>query len=481
PVLVGTTSIDKNEYLSRLLHQKGVPHELLNAKNHEREAHIISQAGIKHAVTVATNMAGRGVDIVLGGEIDRSQFKSDADYEKAKTHWQTQHDEILKLGGLYVIGTERHESRRIDNQLRGRSGRQGDSGETQFYVSLEDDVMRIFGGEQIANMMTMLKFPEDQPLSHGMVSRAIEQAQMKVEGFNFDSRKHLVEYDDVLNRQRDIVYSLRRKILNFPEADPKAFKETVYRVIREQVMTMSSSFFALKESDEEVRKQFEDDVAALLDVKLQELDRVLQNENAVEFESYLIKQAEKQYQSKEKQMGEEIWNQVVRSIFLSTIDQFWTQHLTAIDDLRQGINLRGYAQLDPLVEYKNEAFMMFEKLLGDINYESVRRVMKVELQKAQNPQDLEETKVQQRPMKLQAASAVNPFKREVATQEQGIKGSSDQESKGTKDHENKGAKDQRSNLKQNLDIPVRKQLGRNEPCWCGSGKKFKKCHYPEMG
>lgn len=462
PVLVGTTSIDKNEYLSRLLKQKGVPHELLNAKNHEREAHIISRAGIKHAVTVATNMAGRGVDIVLGGEIDRSQFKSDEDFKKAHAKWQKEHEEILKLGGLYVIGTERHESRRIDNQLRGRSGRQGDSGETRFYVSLEDDVMRIFGGEQISNMMTMLNFPEDQPLSHGMVSRAIEQAQVKVEGFNFDIRKHLVEYDDVLNRQRDIVYSLRRKILKFPEENPQAFRETVFRVIHEQITMMATNFFALKDTDEVVRKQFEADMQVLLDAELSKMDEILGNDDQIEFQEYLNAQAEKQYEAKEKKLTVEVWNQVVRSIFLSTIDQFWTQHLTAIDDLRQGINLRGFAQMDPLVEYKNEAFRMFERLLADINYESVRRIMKVEMQEPPKPQELEETQEQRKPMQFKAAAAVNPF--------------SGKEQKP-------GTTEPKKPVQQKVDLSIpqakKKTLGRNEQCWCGSGKKYKKCHYPD--
>lgn len=469
PVLVGTTSIDKNEYLSRLLNQKGIPHELLNAKNHEREAHIIAQAGKKHAVTVATNMAGRGVDIVLGGEVDRSNYKSEAEYKKAFAAWQKEHDEIIKLGGLYVIGTERHESRRIDNQLRGRSGRQGDPGETRFYVSLEDDVMRIFGGDQIANMMTMLKFPEDQPLSHGMVSRAIEQAQVKVEGFNFDIRKHLVEYDDVLNRQRDIVYSLRRKILNFADADSKAFKETVFRVIDEQITTMGTNFFALKDTQEEIREQFEKDVDLLLDVKKEKLSRILEEEDQVKFQEFLLDQAKKQYQKKEEKLGEQTWNQVVRSLFLSTIDQYWTQHLTAIDDLRQGINLRGFAQMDPLVEYKNEAFMMFEKLLSDINYESVRRIMRIEIQEPQQAQEIEEAQVVEKPMQFKAASAVDPFS-----------GKPNKENAKPVQKTNIAVPAQKSNMKLNT-APQKKHLGRNDPCWCGSGKKFKKCHYPEMG
>ncbi len=461
PVLVGTTSIDKNEHLSRLLKQKGIPHELLNAKNHEREAHIIAQAGKKHAVTVATNMAGRGVDIVLGGELEKGSFKTEAEYKKAYEAWEKEHNEIIKLGGLYVLGTERHESRRIDNQLRGRSGRQGDPGETRFYVSLEDDVMRIFGGEQISNMMTMLNFPEDQPLSHGMVSRAIEQAQVKVEGFNFDIRKHLVEYDDVLNRQRDIIYSLRRKLLNYPETDPKAFKETVYRVIDEQIAMMGANFFALKETQEDIREQFEKDIDVLLDIKKDQLNKILEENNQIAFQEYLTKQARKHYAARSEKIGEQIWNQVVRSLFLSTIDQYWTQHLTAIDDLRQGINLRGFAQMDPLVEYKNEAFMMFEKLLADINFESIRRIMRVEIQEPKQAEEIKETQQQKKPMQFQAASAVDPF--------------------SGKQKEPTRLTQQPPKQAVSLSAPKKKTLGRNDPCWCGSGKKFKKCHYPEMG
>lgn len=466
PVLVGTTSIDKNEHLSKLLKQKGIPHELLNAKNHEREAHIISQAGKKHAVTVATNMAGRGVDIVLGGEIQRENFKTEAAYEKAQKKWQEEHDEVLGLGGLYVIGTERHESRRIDNQLRGRAGRQGDAGETQFFVSLEDDVMRIFGGEQISNLMTMLKFPEDQPLSHGMVSRAIEQAQVKVEGFNFDIRKHLVEYDDVLNKQREILYALRRKMLLLPEQDPEAFTDTFFRMVEEHVTAMTTSFFALHESDPEIQKQFEQDLEVLLDIKPTKLNKFVENleqEKAIE---YIMKETENKFAEQEEKVGKEVWYQVVRSLFLSTFDQFWTQHLSAIDDLREGINLRGYAQMDPLVEYKNEAFRMFEQLLSSIQYESIRRIMRVQVEK--HDDHFHTSQPEQQEMILQSASRINPFKAE-------------QEQEKQEKVKQPARKMQASSIPSNSqpeEVAKKKKIGRNDPCWCGSGKKYKKCHYP---
>ncbi len=491
PVLVGTTSIEKNEYLSSLLSKRGVRHELLNAKNHEREAHIIAQAGKKGAVTVATNMAGRGVDILLGGEVNKGDYKTEDQYKKAKEEWQKEHDEVLALGGLYVLGTERHESRRIDNQLRGRAGRQGDAGETRFYVSLEDDVMRIFGGEQISNMMTMLNFPEDQPLSHPMVSRAIEQAQVKVEGFNFDMRKHLVEYDDVLNRQRDIIYSLRKKILLYPESNPAEFRETVFKTINEQIVLMSASYFSLQETMPELQQQFMQDVELLFDIQQDDLEEYIETNDQQGFEEHIKKEAAEKYEKKEKQVGEKIWNEVVRSVYLSTIDQFWTQHLTSIDDLREGINLRGYAQLDPLIEYKNEAFKMFEKLLTDVNYESIRRIMRVEIElptaiqdhahlhhgdslesviplavkeelrikkeesekaKVESPKLKEESP--KKPLLYNAASAINPFS---------------------------GKKETRDDVPvKMISAPTNPHLGRNDPCPCGSGKKWKKCHYPEI-
>lgn len=453
PVLVGTTAIDKNEYLSKLLRAKGIPHELLNAKNHEREAHIIAQAGKKHAVTVATNMAGRGVDIVLGGDFDPAAYDTEAKRKKAHEAWQKEHDEVVELGGLCVVGTERHESRRIDNQLRGRAGRQGDSGETRFYVSLEDDVMRIFGGEQIANMMTMLKFPEDQPLSHGMVSRAIEQAQVKVEGFNFDIRKHLVEYDDVLNRQRDIVYSLRRKVLHQPDEDTKAFDATIIHMVDEQITRLTSSYFSLPDREEAMQDEFYKDLTILFDIPEKKLLSGMSTDDQIESERFLKETVRALFRKKEKAVGGEIWRSVVRSVVISTIDQYWTQHLTAIDDLRQGINLRGFAQMDPLVEYKNEAFRMFEKLLADIGFEAVRRMMRLEIQPAQETPEPAPSLLDTSDVQFAAAQSLDPF------------GQSQREESG---------KDP-SGIASHA-VPHKKHIGRNDPCWCGSGKKYKKCH-----
>jgi len=452
PVLVGTTSIEKNEYLSYLLKQRGIPHSLLNAKHHEKEASIIAQAGKIGAVTVATNMAGRGVDIILGGQPPTDDLKNKDQLKK----WQKEHDEVVKLGGLYVIGTEKHESRRIDNQLRGRSGRQGDPGESRFFVSLEDDLMRIFGGEQISRLMTFFNFPEDQPLSHPMVSSAIEQAQVKVEGFNFDIRKHLVEFDDVLNKQRQIIYDRRRKILLEEKSDQ--IKELIFDIFKEQITTIVNNFFAInQEKNNQDFSSLLNEINLILPVEEKEIKKFIVNNEEQPLIDFLLQKIAAFYAHYERKIGPDIWVNIAKSILLSTIDYYWTKHLTAIEDLREGINLRGYAQIDPLVAYKNEAFSMFEKLLSDIDFDFVRRLFKIEVEF--NPV-AESLKRSQEPMVFQSASAVNPF--EAKTQPD-------------------------SQPKTSIPQPIIKKhkLGRNDPCWCGAidpktGKpiKYKKCHYP---
>lgn len=434
PVLVGTTSIDKNEIVSDLLKRKGVPHQVLNAKNHLQEAMIIAEAGKKGAVTVATNMAGRGVDIILGGSRkEKWEVKDEKMWEKDEKGWIARHDEVIALGGLHVIGSERHESRRIDNQLRGRSGRQGDPGTSRFFVSLEDDIMRLFGGDQVARLMTVFKLPEDVPLEHPMVSRAIEQAQVKVEGFHFDSRKHLVEYDDVLNKQREIVYRRRRKILEGERLKDKIIENigaevanvvAIYSsegsVDRPKIVTEFSSIIPFDPaSQEQLTKQLE------------------QMHASGQISEFLTKLTRDMYENREKQISPEVMAQIERWVSLNVIDNLWMDHLDAIDDLREGIGLRGYGQRDPLVEYKNEAFSMFERLMAAIDSEIVHRIYKVQVQVA--PQASQQPKVET-PIS-QAAERMAP-----------------------KEPVNPG-----------------KKLGRNDPCWCGSGKKFKKCHYPKAG
>lgn len=413
PVLIGTASIEKNETLSRVLSKHGVKHELLNAKNHEREAQIIAQAGEKGAVTIATNMAGRGVDIILGGAPPNDEDYAPDEYKKRMHEWREKHDEVIECGGLYVIGTERHESRRIDNQLRGRSGRQGDPGRSCFYVSLEDDLMRIFGGEQITKLMNFFNLPEDQPLSHGMVSKAIEQSQTKVEGFNFDMRKHLVEYDDVLNRQRDILYSLRRKVLMTSLEDYETIKDHAMRSVKNVIVTITTNYFAIQETlDDEEDEKMVKDFEVLFPGELPRLQDLLhKSDDQQQVIDFLTEKASTIYDSKHEEIGKNIWNQVVKTFFLTTIDRFWTQHLTAIADLRQGINLRAYGQLNPLIEYKKEAFRMFEELISNTHYEITRRILQVQIKKEQAEQIAQQDKsLLSGQTNMQAASGSNAFK-----------------------------------------------------------------------
>ena len=480
PVLVGTTSIEKNEYLSSLLKRKGIPHELLNAKNHEREAMIISNAGKKGSITVATNMAGRGVDIILGGE---TPSKSQSEYKNRQREWQKSHDEVVELGGLYVMGTERHESRRIDNQLRGRSGRQGDPGETRFFVALEDDLMRIFGGEQISKLMTFFNFPEDQPLTHSMVSKAIEQAQVKVEGFNFDIRKHLVDYDDVLNKQRDIIYTLRKKILALSEKDEKQFRETVDEVFQEEIEVLVNAVLGTEEIiSKDSLVNLHKELNLIFPIELEDIQKYARERDTGKLVSFLLEKIKKTYDQKEKKIGKQLWKEIARMIFLNTIDKYWTEHLTAIEDLREGINLRGYAQMDPLVEYKNEAYSMFERLVGDINFEVTRRLFKIEVQTGTHTHLIQPEQPKQ-PKIYKSASRVDPFSQAQKKQETvptqlpspvGLpQGSS------TPTVVEQPASTSHSGFR--IIPPGQKtehKLGRNDPCWCGSGKKYKRCHYP---
>ncbi len=453
PVLVGTTSIDKNEIISDLLSRKGVPHQVLNAKNHLQEAMIIAEAGKKGAVTVATNMAGRGVDIILGGS-RREKWEVDNEkvWEKEEREWQKHHDEVLALGGLHVIGSERHESRRIDNQLRGRSGRQGDPGSSRFFVSLEDDIMRLFGGDQVARLMTVFKLPEEVPLEHPMVSRAIEQAQVKVEGFHFDSRKHLVEYDDVLTKQREIVYRRRRKIL-----EGERSKEKILTNIGTEIAGVVAVYSAEGAIDrQKIVTEFSSIIPFDPPSQQQLVKQLEQMHTQEEITEFLTKVAADIYENREKNVSPEVMAQIERWVSLSVIDNLWMDHLDAIDDLREGIGLRGYGQRDPLVEYKNEAFSMFERLIAAIDGEIVHRIYKVQ--------------VQMQPPATAAPDKKKPTKPVPAIVQETVI--------------SQAAKNMRTNTEGGAKVPTvnpKKQLGRNDPCWCGSGKKWKKCHYPQMG
>ncbi len=440
PVLVGTTSINKNEIISELLKRRGVKHEVLNAKNHEREAEIIAKAGEKGSVTVATNLAGRGVDIILGGDTPKSSDGREKKETLGWEEWERKHKDVVELGGLYVIGTERHESRRIDNQLRGRSGRQGDPGASSFFVALDDDIMRLFGGETISNLMTRFNMPEETPLAHPLVSKAIQQAQAKVEGFNFDIRKHLVEYDDVLNKQREIIYGRRKKILQAQDTEEskQEIKEKIDSVLA-NIVTLYDSYENYQEDrNQKIVDEFSTiipfDENSLLQIKKQ-LEQLTTSQDKI---SFLTNIASDLYKKKEEQVGLDLMRQIEKFVTLSVIDNLWTDHLDVIENLRQGIGLRGYGQKDPLVEYKNEAFKMFEKLINAIDDQIAHMIYKIQVQEAPavHPHQHITENVPQ--------SEVSSVKSTVTSNQQSGK----------------------------------KKIGRNDPCPCGSGKKWKKCHYP---
>ncbi len=452
PVLVGTTSIDKNEFLSELLKRKGISHALLNAKNHEKEAEIIEDAGQKGSVTVATNMAGRGVDIILG--------KGVAD-----------------LGGLFVIGTERHESRRIDNQLRGRSGRQGDSGETRFFVSLEDDLMRIFGGEQVSKVMDFLKMSEDVPIEHGLVSKAIEGAQKKVEGHNFDIRKHTVEYDDVMNQQRKIIYEVRKKVLGRGSSGPSSanskdttLKDEILQKIETEIRNIVTIYSEERIDFEKIMEEFATIVPIDDESKKQITKQVSSQSNAEQVSTFLFDLSKNFYEEREKQVGDEVARQMEVFVYLNTIDTLWIEHLDTMDDLRSGIGLRGYAQRDPLIEYKREGFDLFEKLMVEVDFEIVHRIFKVAVQG-------QEPIIQQQPVVVEEKHP--EIEIGVETEKKEVESGKEEGGGVTKvTIERGGVVSEQIYGSEGQLTKQHGKIGRNDPCYCGSGKKYKKCHYP---
>lgn len=446
PILIGTIAIEKSEILSKYLEREGVKHEILNAKNHEREAQIIANAGQKGSVTIATNMAGRGTDIKLG-------------------------EGVTKLGGLHILGTERHEARRIDDQLRGRSGRQGDPGSSQFYVSMEDELMRRFGSDKVKNMMDTLGIPEDEPIQNKLVSRSIEKAQAKIEGYNLDIRKHVLEYDDVMNKQREIIYQRRRDLLINGEDIRKKIKQSVRKIIDRLVEVHT---VPLGENSEWNLKEIVENLRAILGLSQEaqkemftELEKIYHQAELTEFHKreeigkVLRKIAAKKYQDKEEMIGVEQMRQVERAVMLRTIDLLWMNHLDNMQYLREGIGLRGYGQRDPLVEYKQEGYRMFEQLLSTIDEESISTLYKIEFvrpmqrpeQQKQAPPPIQENSDVQR--RLAQASYSQP---EEPT---GISEESEEDS---------------SNSKTVTLAKTYPKVGRNAPCPCGSGKKYKKCH-----
>ncbi len=406
PVLVGTVSIEKSEMLSEMLSRRGIPHQVLNAKHHEKEAGIIAQAGQPGTVTIATNMAGRGVDIILGGNPGTPE---DAQL-------------VRDLGGLHIVGTERHEARRIDNQLRGRAGRQGDPGSSRFYLSLEDDLMRRFGGSNIAGIMDRLGLEEDVPLEHGLVNKSIENAQTKVESHNFDIRKHVVEYDDVMNKQREVIYGERSKILSTEDLRP-----IIMEMVQKQMSELMEAHLAGEHSEDWDLDGLLNALRPILPLPADLTEDRLGQLSKEEIKDGLFDLAEQVYDGLEQQLGPEMMHRAERWVVLSVIDNLWVQHLTSIDDLREGIGLRAYGQRDPLVEYKAEAYNMFQGLLEAIQQDVVHRIFHVRVV-------VEEPK---------------PVQNVITNRE-----------------EEGGSQP----------VKVGKKIGRNDPCPCGSGKKYKKCH-----
>ena len=445
PVLVGTTSIDKNEILSELLKRRKVPHVVLNAKNHAKEAQIIADAGRIGAVTIATNMAGRGVDIILGGEPPKQEDGTTDTTSKEWKHWKKSHDEVLAAGGLYVIGTERHESRRIDNQLRGRAGRQGDPGKSRFFVSLDDEIMRLFGGDRIAGIMGRFNMPEDVPLEHPLVSKAIENAQIKVEKHYFDYRKYTVEYDDVLNKQREIIYSLRRQALEGKDTKEKVLSwfSSHISLLANRAMDVTA-FTENLSADEALMKEFVTIIPFDEASQKQLVAQLSALQTNKEKEDLLVDVTLKTYEMKEKELGEDVMRQAEKFVILSVIDNYWMSHLDAMENLRSGVGLRAYAQKEPLVEYKNEGFRMFEQLIFSIEDDVIHQIFKVHVATPHThpPQNI----------------MTNTPESEVSDTGKKKKKTLPPSGSGDVEH---------------------KKLGRNDPCWCGSGKKWKKCHYPQ--
>ena len=450
PVLVGTVAIETSERLSNLLKRAGVEHQVLNAKQHEREAGIVAQAGRSGTVTIATNMAGRGVDILLGGNpegLAREKLRKqgievteatpeqwEAALAEAKRECEEDRKIVLEQGGLFVLGTERHEARRIDNQLRGRSGRQGDPGESRFYLSLEDDLMRRFGGDRVKGFMSWANVPEDEPIEHSMISKSIAQAQVRVEGYNFDIRKRVLEYDDVVNKQRQVIYAQRRELL-----EKEDLRQEYLDSLEELVLDILEEF-APPDSDPDAwdTEALYRQLFTVFPVPTHITPETLKGKSLDELETLLIEAVREAFDKKAAEIGQERIQQVLRWVMLRSIDQHWQRHLTDLDILREGIGLMSIAQRDPLVEYKREAFNMWQELQGQIRAQAARDIFRVQVSAIQPPARRSMQAV--RPAVGNGAATSKP------------------------EPARKSAKD---------------SLGRNDPCWCGSGKKYKHCHMKE--
>ncbi|MDR2173529.1 MAG: preprotein translocase subunit SecA [Burkholderiales bacterium] len=454
PVLVGTTSIENSEMLSKYLDEEKLPHQVLNAKHHAREAEIVAQAGREKAITIATNMAGRGTDIVLGGAFEPQILKiredeklneaqKEKEIEALRADWQERHDKVVSVGGLHIIGTERHESRRIDNQLRGRSGRQGDPGSSRFYLSLEDPLLRIFGGERLGNIMQRMKMPSGEPIEHPIINRSIEKAQHRVEVRNFDIRKQLLEFDDVANDQRRVIYQQRNELL-----EAENISDTIDSMVRDEIGVLMQRYIPLESVEEHW------DVSGLeaalvseyqLRVDISSWLKEKSDHGEDELRDYLAELALQQWALHAEAVGAPVMRQFESSLMLSMIDQHWREHLASLDHLRQGIGLRGYAQKNPKQEYKREAFVLFSLMLDRIKHDVVRILLTVQVRSPQDVENVEEQTPHVSNVRYQHAD----YDEALAAEPEGPA------------------------------IPfVRsgEKVGRNDPCPCGSGKKYKQCH-----
>ena len=473
PVLVGTTSIENSELVSNLLKKAGLPHNVLNAKQHDREAEIVAQAGRPHQITIATNMAGRGTDIELGGSrssvINAIEMREDLDAEAKKAEiarfqeeWQKVHEEVLEKGGLHIIGTERHESRRIDNQLRGRAGRQGDKGSSRFYLSMEDPLLKIFAGDRLKAIMDRLKLPEGEAIESGLVSRAIESAQRKVEARNFDIRKQLLDYDDVANEQRKVIYAHRNELLDTADVSEVitnlrqgALEEVFRRHVPEGTVEEQWDINGLE-------KELQNDWQLPVPVSQWLKENEDLGDEAIL--ARIVEEADKRYHAKIERVGAEAFGNFERSIMLQSIDQHWREHLSALEHLRQGIHLRGYAQKNPKQEYKREAFELFENLLGIIRTEVSRVLMNVQIQSAAEAEQVADQLEDRAEQTAGGARMMHADSSELGGMDE------DPEAVALRLQEVASANPAQR------PIVNGHHVGRNDPCPCGSGKKYKHCH-----
>ncbi|WP_455032274.1 preprotein translocase subunit SecA [Lautropia mirabilis] len=473
PVLVGTTSIENSELVSNLLKKAGLPHNVLNAKQHDREAEIVAQAGRPHQITIATNMAGRGTDIELGGSrssvINAIEMREDLNAEAKKAEiarfqeeWQKVHEEVLEKGGLHIIGTERHESRRIDNQLRGRAGRQGDKGSSRFYLSMEDPLLKIFAGDRLKAIMDRLKLPEGEAIESGLVSRAIESAQRKVEARNFDIRKQLLDYDDVANEQRKVIYAHRNELLDTADVSEVitnlrqgALEEVFRRHVPEGTVEEQWDINGLE-------KELQNDWQLPVPVSQWLKENEDLGDEAIL--ARIVEEADKRYHAKIERVGAEAFGNFERSIMLQSIDQHWREHLSALEHLRQGIHLRGYAQKNPKQEYKREAFELFENLLGIIRTEVSRVLMNVQIQSAAEAEQVADQLEDRAEQTAGGARMMHADSSELGGMDE------DPEAVALRLQEVASANPAQR------PIVNGHHVGRNDPCPCGSGKKYKHCH-----